>query len=59
MMLNIDVEEMRKGFWRNAPVAAVVFDDEVLAPGSIPREVHDVRVDAIITPTRVIGIARS
>ena len=42
-----------------APVAAVVFDDEVLAPGSIPREVHDVRVDAIITPTRVIGIARS
>ena len=24
MMLNIDVEEMRKGFWRNAPVAAVV-----------------------------------
>ncbi|WP_193389535.1 5-formyltetrahydrofolate cyclo-ligase [Kytococcus sedentarius] len=43
----------------SAPVAAVVFDDEVLAPGSIPREVHDVRVDAIITPTRVIGIARS
>lgn len=24
MMLNIDIEEMRKGFWRNAPVAAVV-----------------------------------
>ncbi|EGF11232.1 NADH-quinone oxidoreductase subunit J [Neisseria bacilliformis] len=24
MMLNIDVEEMRKGFWRNAPVAATV-----------------------------------
>lgn len=42
-----------------APVAAVVFDDEVLAPGSIPREEHDVRVDAIITPTRVIDIARS
>lgn len=42
-----------------APVAAVVFDEEVLAPGSIPREEHDVRVDAIITPTRVIDIARS
>lgn len=24
MMLNIDVEEMRAGFWRNAPVAATV-----------------------------------
>ncbi|MDO4640662.1 MAG: NADH-quinone oxidoreductase subunit J [Neisseria sp.] len=24
MMLNIDIEEMRAGFWRNAPVAAVV-----------------------------------
>ena len=24
MMLNIDIEEMRKGFWRNAPVAATV-----------------------------------
>lgn len=24
MMLNIDVEEMRKGFWRNAPVAFTV-----------------------------------
>lgn len=24
MMLNIDIEEMRAGFWRNAPVAAMV-----------------------------------
>ena len=40
-------------------MAAVVFDEEVLAAGSIPREEHDVRVDAIITPTRVIDITRS
>ena len=24
MMLNIDIEEMRKGFWRNAPAAMIV-----------------------------------
>ena len=36
------------------PVIAVVFDDEVLEPGIIPAEPHDVPVDAIVTPTRTI-----
>ena len=36
------------------PVVAVVFDDEVLEPGVIPAEPHDVPVDAIVTPTRTI-----
>ena len=40
----------------STPVVAVVFDDEVLAPGTIPREVHDVPIDAIMTPTRTIWI---
>lgn len=39
-----------------APVVAVVFDDEVLAPGAIPLEPHDAHIDAIITPTRTIHI---
>ena len=39
-----------------APVVAVVFDDEVLAPGTIPREGHDVLIDAIMTPTRTIWV---
>lgn len=38
-----------------APVVAVIFDDEVLAPGEIPTEAHDVPIDAIITPTRTIA----
>ena len=37
------------------PVVAVVFDDEVLEPGVIPAEPHDVPVDAIVTPTRTIA----
>lgn len=37
------------------PVIAVIFDDEVLAPGEIPTEAHDVPIDAIITPTRTIA----
>ena len=36
------------------PVVAVIFDDEVLEPGIIPAEPHDVPVDAIVTPTRTI-----
>ena len=36
------------------PVVAVIFDDEVLEPGLIPAEPHDVPVDAIVTPTRTI-----
>ena len=38
------------------PVVAVVFDDEVLEPGIIPAEPHDVPVDAIVTPTHTITV---
>ena len=41
-----------------APVVAVVFDDEVLPPGTIPLEPHDAHIDAIITPTRTIHMQR-
>ena len=41
-----------------APVVAVIFDDEVLEPGQIPLEAHDVPIDAIITPTRTIRVTR-
>ena len=41
----------------SAPIVAVVFDDEVLADGRIPREPHDVPIDAIITPTRTLHVA--
>ena len=37
------------------PVVAVIFDDEVLDPGEIPTEAHDVPIDTIITPTRTIA----
>jgi len=37
---------------------AVIFDDEVLEPGQIPLEAHDVPIDAIITPTRTIRVTR-
>ena len=39
----------------DVPVVAVIFDDEVLAPGEIPTEAHDVAINAIITPTRMIA----
>ncbi|WP_315298502.1 5-formyltetrahydrofolate cyclo-ligase [uncultured Actinomyces sp.] len=39
-----------------SPIVAVVFDDEVLAAGRIPREPHDVPIDAIITPTRTLHV---
>lgn len=38
----------------DTPVVAAIFDDEVLEPGVIPTEAHDVPIDAIITPTRTI-----
>ena len=38
----------------DVPVAAVIFDDEVLEAGIIPVEPHDVPIDAIVTPTRTI-----
>ena len=41
-----------------APVVAVIFDDEVLEPGQIPLEAHDVPIDAIITPTRTIRVTK-
>lgn len=37
------------------PVAAVIFDDEVLDAGEIPTEAHDVPINMIITPTRTIA----
>ena len=39
--------------WRRAgvPVVAAVFDEDVWEAGAIPRDVHDVPVDAVITPT--------
>ena len=40
----------------SAPIVAVVFDDEVLPGGRIPREPHDIPVDAIITPTRTLHV---
>ena len=40
----------------STPIVAVVFDDEVLAGGQIPREPHDVPIDAIITPTRTLHV---
>lgn len=36
-------------------VVSVVFDDEVLDPGEIPTEAHDVPIDMIVTPTRMIA----
>ena len=36
------------------PVVAAIFDDEVLEPGVIPAEPHDIPVNAIVTPTRTI-----
>ena len=41
-----------------APVVAVIFDDEVLEPGQIPLEAHDIPIDAIITPTRTIRVTK-
>lgn len=41
-----------------ALLAAVVHDDDVLAPGTIPLDPHDVPVDAVITPTRMITVTR-
>lgn len=38
------------------PVVAAVFDAEVLPAGTLPREAHDRRVDAVITPTRAIVV---
>ena len=37
------------------PIAAVIFDDEVLEAGIIPAEAHDVPVDVIVTPTQTIA----
>lgn len=39
----------------DVPVVAVIFDDEMLDPGEIPTEAHDVPIDMIITPTRTIA----
>ena len=39
----------------DVPVVAVIFDDEMLDPGEIPTEAHDVPINMIITPTRTIA----
>lgn len=44
------LEHLRPG----APVIAAVFDEEVLPGGTLPQEVHDHPVDAVITPTRAL-----
>lgn len=44
------------GYPPRGPVVAVVYDDEVLAPGRIPVLTHDVRVDAVATPSRWLAV---
>jgi len=39
-------------------VVAVVHDDEVLAPGEVPMEPHDLRVDAVLTPSAWTAVHR-
>lgn len=41
---------------RGIAVLAVVHDDEVLAPGSIPRDAHDAPVGAALTPTGIVRL---
>ena len=36
-------------------LAAIVRDEDVMPAGTVPMDTHDRRVDAIITPTRVIA----
>jgi len=38
-------------------VAAIVRDEDVLPPGTIPMAEHDRRVDVIVTPARIITCA--
>ncbi|MEE1296092.1 MAG: hypothetical protein UHD09_04455, partial [Bifidobacterium sp.] len=42
-----------------APLVALVWDDEVRGPGDgpLPREAHDVPVDAALTPSGLITLA--
>lgn len=39
-------------------VATTVHDTQVLEPGRIPSSDHDVRLDLVVTPTRVIEVGR-
>lgn len=60
---SIDLEGYRMGWGRGyydrtlgsmadrPPVFAVVFDDELV--GAVPREVHDERVDGVVTPSGI------
>jgi 5-formyltetrahydrofolate cyclo-ligase len=39
-------------------LVAVVHEEELLAPGRVPREAHDARVDAVLTPGRWVDLAQ-
>jgi 5-formyltetrahydrofolate cyclo-ligase len=39
-------------------IATTVHDEQVLEPGRIPVTEHDFRLDLVVTPTRVVRIAR-
>lgn len=44
--------------WPSGPlVVGVVHDDELLPPGTVPAEAHDLRVDAALTPSAWVVIA--
>ncbi len=42
---------------RPARIVAVVHDDEVLPGGTVPREAHDRRISAVLTPTRFLELS--
>jgi 5-formyltetrahydrofolate cyclo-ligase len=43
----------------DTPVFTMVFDDELISGQELPSDDHDVRIPAVITPTRVFLIAGS
>ncbi|MEZ2390278.1 5-formyltetrahydrofolate cyclo-ligase [bacterium RCC_150] len=46
------------GAGRRPPTVAVVFDHEVLPAGTIPAEAFDKRVEAALTPRRIVELGR-
>lgn len=54
-LASLDAAAASRGLRSRVAVVAVVWDEEVLA--SLPREAHDRRVDAIVTPLRTIACA--
>lgn len=43
---------------RRAPLVIALFDEEVWDAGTLPVDPHDVAVDAIVTPTRMVMLTR-